>query len=478
MLWVREIRERLCSGFMRFVRGCVFVVVFRWFLMIFDKNFGYDKILIQESENTRPKAKKDENIIILYDGKEKIFTVFIGYFSGPKNTLEQSSGLEHMPPFLFSYPYVPIWIILHFHRLFPHIFDPLPCSFRHRNVSSTLDSLFELICAKKIRGKEKETKKMKFLVTISMLHLLAGTSILHQTPWTSSREVSCSWDDRGFLVDGKPFVFTKEEIASSRQIRPTTRSRNNRMRSIHTKDADNDDDDDEIIDDAQGDGSDAASKTDDEVITTGDEPQVTTVDGDTHSSSTNDDDDDDGADDDNNDDKEDDEDADVDIVSTVGKGGFKSQSKPPKPSTSRVHNNAAAIAEVKAIWRDVIRGAREGSTIASSSTVLSVVPGSGEGETSTPTQLSTVSVHIKSSSVADDPSDDAAVALRANGTDRASFLRQVCPLVSPNGYHLLSQPTQRLLTYPYSLMSDGGTVSQSAGHHYHRHVKQCHCQQQ
>ena len=323
---------------------------------------------------------------------------------------------------------------------------------------------------------------MKFLVTISMLHLLAGTSILHQTPWTSSREVSCSWDDRGFLVDGKPFVFTKEEIASSRQIRPTTRSRNNRMRSIHTKDADNDDDDDEIIDDAQGDGSDAASKTDDEVITTGDEPQVTAVEGDTHSSSTNDDDDDDdddGADDDdNNDDKEDDEAADVDIVSTVGKGGSKSQSKPPKPSSSssssRVHNNAAAIAEVKAIWRDVIRGAREGGTIAdSSSTVLSVVPGSGEGESSTPTQLSTVSVHIKSSSVADDPGNDAAVALRANGTDRASFLRQVRPLVSPNGYHLLSQPTQRLLTHPYSLMSDGGTVSRPAGYHYHRHVEQC-----
>ena len=274
------------------------------------------------------------------------------------------------------------------------------------------------------------------LVTISILLHLAGSSVLHQTPWTSSREVSCSWDDRGFLVDGKPFVFTKEEIATSLHQQGSTAgvsgSRNSRKRSILTKDAHNDDGDDEIVDDGQGGGPDDAPKTVDEVVTEeGNEPAV---DDDTHSSTHDDDNDDDGgADDDNDDDKEDEENTDVEIVSSSGTPPSKPLKKPS--SSSRVHNNAAAIAEVKALWRDVISGAREGcldmgstagSTItssSSSSTVLSVVPGSGEG-VSSPTQLSTVSVHVKSSS-AGDAGYDAVVALRANGTDRTSFLRQV-----------------------------------------------------
>ena len=276
-------------------------------------------------------------------------------------------------------------------------------------------------------------------MTISILLHLAGSSILQQTPWTSSRELSCSWDDRGFLVDGKPFVFTQDELAAWGNTAGKRKSRNYRIGSMYTKDADNDDADDEIVapNDTPSDRpDDASSKIDvEEVTTTTDKPQVAAADDDTHGS-THDNNDDGGADDnddDNDDDKEDEDDADV---SSSGKGGLQSRSKPSKPmsSSSRVHNNAAAIAEVKTLWRDVIRGAREGcldvgttadSTISSSSsTVLSVVPGSSEDESSRPTQLSTVSVHVKSS-LMNENGYDALIALRANGTDRASFLRQV-----------------------------------------------------
>lgn len=277
-------------------------------------------------------------------------------------------------------------------------------------------------------------------VTISILLHLSGSSILQQTPWTSSREVSCSWDDRGFLVDGKPFIFTEEELATSQQL-GRSRSRNNRIRSIYTKDVDKDDVDDETIapapDDSQGELSDDALKMDVEENTTDDQTQVADDADDTHSS-THGNDDDDNADGDNDDDKDDDDDVDV---SSSCKGGVQSRLKRSKPSSSssRVHNNAAAIAEVKALWRDVIRGAREGcldvgttgvSTIASSSrsssTVLSVVSGLSEDESSSPTQLNAVSVHVKSSLVTAEAGNDVLIALRANGTDRVSFLRQVC----------------------------------------------------
>lgn len=286
---------------------------------------------------------------------------------------------------------------------------------------------------------------VNFLATIYLLLPLFGNSILQQTPWISSREVSCSWDDRGFLVDGKPFIFTQEEtVTTSRQF-PS-------RRRILAKDADNKDDDDETVDDIPSETSDDdVSKTIDDVVTSGDVPHVATVDNETHSSTH----DDDGADDDNDndDDKDDGEDADVEIIlSSSDNDGTVSPSKQPKSSSSsssssRVHNNAAAIAEVKALWRDVINGAREGcldldstagsSTIASSSSsmVLSVVPGSVEGErekTSHPTQLSTVSVQVKSSSVGNTGFDEALFALRANGTDRASFLRQVSPFFITN----------------------------------------------